>query len=104
VNVTEQKAGLLPGEDLVHQGLEDLHAGRVTEHALLVLIASPRLQRLGLHIPTTPVTEPYEHQLYDLLAKRFGNAAHSQYNSLIRRITSYAHALARQNASANSQT
>lgn len=84
----------LPGEELVTQGLKDLAAGKITEDALLVLIASPKLQRFGIVIPNVAVPEPYEHQLYSLLSARFGNAAHSRYNSLLRRIVSYAHALA----------
>lgn len=93
----------LPGEELVEQGLKDLAAGRMTEHALVVLIASPRLQKLGIRIPDVSVAEPYEHQLYNLLSDRFGNSAHSKYNSLIRRITSYTHALAQQNASSSAR-
>jgi hypothetical protein len=98
MSTLEPSTPLLPGEDLVEQGLKDLGAGQITEHALLVLVASPRLQRLGIPIPKVSVPEPYEHRLYELLSKRLGNAAHSQYNSLLRRIDSYAHALERERA------
>lgn len=84
---------LLPGEALVEQGLADLSQGRVTDHSLLVLIAAPRLKRLGILIPDRAVPRPYEHELYARLAERLGDAAHSYYNSLIRRIVSYARAL-----------
>ena len=86
----------LPGEELVRQGLADLAKGEITESALLVLVASPRLRRLGINVPDANVTRPYEDRLYELLGKRLGNAAHSHYNSLIRRIVSYARALERE--------
>lgn len=87
---------LLPGEDLVQQGLADLAQNRMTEYSLLVLIASPRLRRLGLEIPQRDFPRPREHQLYARLEERLGTAAHSHYNSLMRRITSYARALERE--------
>ena len=96
-------AGSLPGEELVQQGLADLAQNRMTDCSLLVLIAAPRLKRLGIQIVEQPFEKPYEHQLYDLLGERLGPAAHSHYNSLIRRIVSYARALEqeRQNGSAS---
>jgi hypothetical protein len=87
---------LLPGEELVQQGLADLSENRETECSLLLLIAAPRLRRLGIQIPDRPSPRPYEHQLYARLDQRLGNAAHSYYNSLIRRIVSYARALERE--------
>src|SRR5262245_13609685 len=86
----------LPGEELVEQGLEDLAQNRRTECAWLVLVASPRLRRLGISIPASDWPRPYEHQLYDLLEQRLGDDAHSHYNSLLRRMASYAHALERE--------
>ena len=86
----------LPGEDLVEQGLADLAENRITDSALLVLIAAPRLKRLGIDVPDRSFPLPHEHHLYDRLAQRVGNAAHSQYNSLIRRIVSYSRALERE--------
>jgi hypothetical protein len=101
VNATENNAAALPGQELLEQGLKDLAAGQITETALLVLIASPRLEKLGITIPDVSVTEPYEHKLYDLLSERFGNAAHSRYNSLIRRIVSYTRALSHERSAHN---
>lgn len=86
----------LPGEELVETGLTDLAQGRVSDYALLVQIAAPRLRRLGLHVPDRPAPEPYEHQLYARLEARLGTASHSHYNSLIRRIVSYASSLERE--------
>ena len=89
-------AGALPGEELVQQGLADLAQNRMTDCSLLVLIAAPRLKRLGIQIAEGHFPKPYEHQLYARLGERLGLAAHSQYNSLIRRIVSYARALERE--------
>lgn len=86
----------LPGEELVEQGLADLAASRLTDCSLLVLIAAPRLRRLGISMPDRPFPRPYEHELYARLDERLGTAAHSYYNSLIRRIDSYARALERE--------
>ena len=92
----DQTEGKLPGEELVLQGLADLAQDRLTENSLLVLIASPRLRGLGIAVPDKRLSQPYEHALYELLEERLGAAAHSYYNSLIRRIVSYARALERE--------
>ena len=90
----------LPGEELVQQGLADLAQARVTDFSLLVLIAAPRLRRLGIQVPEPGFLGPYEHKLYNRLDQRLGTAAHSYYNSLIRRIVSYARALEREQSQA----
>jgi hypothetical protein len=86
----------LPGGELVQEGLADLAAGRETDCSLLVQIAAPRLRRLGFSIPGPATSLPCEHALYDRLETRLGSAAHSYYNSLIRRIVSFARALERE--------
>ncbi len=90
------ETALLPGEDLVREGLNDLAQNRITERALLVLVAAPRLQGLGLSVPERQSAVPCEHQLYTLLEERLGAGAHSHDNSLIRRIVSYARGLERE--------
>ena len=90
----------LPGEELVETGLADLAQGRVSDCSLLILIAAPRLRRLGIQIPDQPASQPFEHQLYARLDERLGTAAHSYYNSLIRRIVSYARSLEREQSQA----
>jgi hypothetical protein len=76
-----------PGEELVRQGLEDLARGQETVPALLVSIGAHRLRRGGWAVPRTiPKPEP---RLYLLLAREFGDAAHSRYNALIRRLVSF---------------
>jgi hypothetical protein len=90
----------LPGEEMVREGLEDLKQGRVTDYSLLVLIAAPRLRGLGLNVPERKADSSFEHQLYERLEERLGAGAHSYYNSLIRRIVSYARGLDREQTSA----
>ena len=85
----------LPGADLVQQGLTDLKEGRTTEAALLLLVAGPSLRSLGIDIPERACARPHHHLLYEKIEERLGEEAHSYYNSLIRRIVSYAHALER---------
>ncbi len=77
----------LPGGDLVREGLEDLRNGRETAPALLVAIGAPRLRRLGVVVPES-VEDP-EHRLYALLVRTEGDAAHSRFNALVRRLVSF---------------
>ena len=84
----------LPGADLVSQGLSDLRDGVTSETALLVLIAAPRLRRLGFEIPARPDVQcPYEHTLYSVITASGRSGAHSYDLSLLRRISSFARAL-----------
>lgn len=77
-----------PGEEIIEQGIRDLAAGHESIPALLVSIGAPRLRRLGLNIPKITQLSP-EHRLYEMLVSANGDAAHSQYNALIRRLTSF---------------
>lgn len=79
---------VLPGEDLIAAGVQDLRDGRETIAALLVAIGSPRLRRLGLELPEHLPKDP-EHRLYDLLAETDQDSAHSRYNAFIRKLVSY---------------
>lgn len=94
----------LPGEELVHAGLEDLRAGRTSAAALVVQVAAPRLRALGLDVPEErTVTRAGgagspEHRLYALLAQERGAGAHSRYNALLARMASFARAAAHANA------
>lgn len=60
---------------------------------MLVSIGAPRLRRAGLPVP--PELPDADHRLYLLLAERFDNDAHSQYNALIRTLVSYECAIER---------
>lgn len=77
----------LPGADLIDRGLTDLNARRETVEALLVSVGAPRLRSLGYEL-RSPIDSP-EHKLYLRLAQEKGNAAHSAYNALIRRLVSF---------------
>jgi hypothetical protein len=82
----------LPGGDLVSEGLADLRDGRESVPALLVSIGAPRLRALGLELPP-PLAEP-EHRLFERLRQTHADAAHSQYNALVRRLVSFERAMA----------
>jgi hypothetical protein len=82
----------LPAADLIERGAADLDAGRESVESLLVSIGAPRLRSVGIEL-STPITSP-EHKLYALLAEEKGGAAHSAYNSLIRRLVSFERAAA----------
>jgi hypothetical protein len=81
----------LPAADLVRTGLNDLANGVESIESLLVLIGAPRLRRLGFDVPDTP--DYPEDRLYARLASQSGDAAHSQYNALIRRLVSFERAM-----------
>lgn len=79
---------VLPGDDLIRQGIADLRAGKESTAALLVCIGAPRLRRLGLELPNNLPPNP-EHRLYDLLAESDQDSAHSRYNALLRKLVSF---------------
>jgi hypothetical protein len=81
----------VPGADLVRTGLDDLANGVDSIESLLVLIGAPRLRKLGFDVPDTP--DYPEDRLYAKLAEMSGDAAHSQYNALIRRLVSFERAM-----------
>ncbi len=81
----------LPGGDLVAKGLADLARSSETVEALLVSIATARLRERGV-VVRSPLADP-EHRLYDRLAREDPDSAHSRYNALLRRLTSFESAL-----------
>ena len=83
----DKRSLLLPGEELIRRGIDDLGRGVESVEALLVSIGAPRLRRLGFVVPE-PLATP-EHRLYELLRSEHGDAAHSRYNALIRRLVSF---------------
>ena len=78
---------VLPGEELVARGLADLEAGAETIESLLVSLGAPRLRLLGL-LDAPPFPDA-ERRLYELLATREPDSAHSRYNALVRRLVSF---------------
>ena len=83
----------LPGAELIERGFRDLEHGIESHESLLVSIGAPRLRRLGLVFPQ-PFEDP-EHRLYELLRGQYGDAAHSRYNALVRRLVSFERAFGR---------
>lgn len=79
---------MLPGQELIDEGIRDLTLLRETIPSLLVSIGAPRLRRLGLPIPVQIFSSP-ELRLYDRLRQVNSDASHSQYNALIRRLVSF---------------
>lgn len=84
--------GLLPGWEIVDQGLRDLRSGKWSVESLLVSIGHPKLKSLGFDVPN-PIPDA-ETQLYLLLSESYGDAAHSRYNALVRRLVSFERAAA----------
>ena len=77
----------LPGGDLVDAGIRDLERGVESLEALLVSIGAPRLEQLGVQLPSR-LPAP-EHRLYERLAGEDADSAHSRYNALVRRLVSF---------------
>ena len=78
----------LPGGDLIEKGLRDLASARETEEALLVSIGAARLRAAGVPVPDE-IFEAPERRLYELLARDDPDSAHTRYNALLRRLTSF---------------
>ncbi|TSA31898.1 MAG: hypothetical protein D4R65_10470 [Verrucomicrobiaceae bacterium] len=81
----------LPGEAMIRKGLSDRCDGCLSIESCLVEIASPRLARAGILHRDAPVMEA-ELTLYRLLSESAGDAF-SRYNSLLRELSSFEHAL-----------
>jgi hypothetical protein len=90
--MTSFNLGALPGAELIERGAADLDGGHESAEALLVSIGARRLRSLGIELHS-PISSP-EHKLYLLLAQEKGDAAHSAYNALIRRLVSFERAAA----------
>jgi hypothetical protein len=78
----------LPGGDLIEKGLRDLASGDETTEALLVAIGAARLKAAGVPVPPRTFEDP-ERRLYELLARKDADSAHSRYNALLRRLVSF---------------
>jgi hypothetical protein len=87
MNAASDSMQALPGSELIERGIADLSAGKETTEALLVSIGASRLRSVGIELP--PAIESPEHKLYLHLTRETGDAAHSAYNALIRRLVSF---------------
>ena len=88
----------LPGAEIVLSGIADLKAGRVSTNALAVQSAATRLRELGLDAEEADGQVPAAHQLYQHLYRELGDAAHSRYNAILSRVTSFTRAAERARA------
>jgi hypothetical protein len=93
--MTQRSLSRLPGAEIVLPGLTDLAAGRQTIDALAVQCAAPRLRRAGLDIENIAGGTPAAHLLYRRLSEELGDGAHSRYNAILARLTSFAGAAER---------
>lgn len=89
-----EKCAGLPGEEIVLKGLADLRAGVESVESLLVQIGRPRLESLGVPLPVNAMNPDADRSLYNRLSKTHGEGAHSQFNSVVRRLVSFERALA----------
>ena len=90
----------LPGADRVRQGLLDYRHGRVSIPACLVRMARPRLIPFRSQVsslspsPTSPSRDTTaEIELYQLVSESQGRRAFGSYQSLVRELISFEHAL-----------
>ena len=83
----------LPGADRVKQGLIDYRHGLISIPACLVRMASPRLIRAGLMMPSFLRDVTAEIELYQLVSASEGRRAFSSYKALVRELISFEHAL-----------
>jgi hypothetical protein len=89
---TEQLIHGLPGADIIRDGLRDFSENRHTIPSCLVRMARRRLAKAELMEPSPQHDIDAELDLYQLLFHE-GNHAHSRYNSLVRQLVSFEHAL-----------
>jgi hypothetical protein len=92
--MTPETLAALPGSELVLAGLRDAQAGIDSPESWLVRVGADKLRAGGLDVPATSAADSPEHQLYALLVRAHGRAAHSRYNAMIRRLVSFERALA----------
>jgi hypothetical protein len=82
----------LPGAEIVLAGIADIAAGAESVNASAVQSASSRLARVGLSIPPGKDGSLPAHRLYQQLAEEVGDGAHSRYNAILERVSSFARA------------
>lgn len=81
----------LPGEHLIRKGLFDRSQACLSVESCLVEIAGRRLEKAGILERDSPCVEA-EFTLYRLLCDHSTNA-YARYNSLLRELVSFEHAL-----------
>lgn len=94
-SLSTSRLELLPGWEIVREGLVALRAGVRTPAACLVSMARPRLLRAGLLDPSIPAIVDAEVELYRLLGSS-GPNTHSRFNALVARLVRFEHAIDRE--------
>jgi hypothetical protein len=82
----------LPGMELVRRGLADVAAGRESVEGMLVRSATAKLAAVGINVPGGRLDDATS-RLYALVVEQVGEGrAHSRYNALRRRLSSFVRA------------
>jgi len=89
--VSKDDIAKLPGAEIVLPGIKDLEAGRETINALAVRAAASKLGVSPL-AGDAEADEPAAHRLYQRLNDELGDGAHSRYNAILARVSSFARA------------
>lgn len=99
--ITQGPFAYLPAGEILERGLRDLAHGEASLDALLVAMAWPRFESLGLLSRATVDRvrggeEDFELRAYRLLAERFGAEAHARFLALSAELESALNALDRE--------
>lgn len=79
----------LPGYEIYQKGIADMESGRESSEAYAVAIGALRLRAASIPVPESAFSFHEPHlELYRYLKKQGGDA-HSEYNSLMRRLVSF---------------
>lgn len=98
--MNQERLKQLPGAEIVLAGIADIEAGRRTVNASAVQSAASRLSRIGFApLPSASEDAPAAHALYRQLSDELGDGAHSRYNAILARVTSFARAAERARSS-----
>ena len=74
-----------PGGEIISKGIDDIkHHKYKSVEALIVFMASPRLNSLGFKVDEKRFQFPHL-LLYKLLQKKYADSAYSQYRALVYR-------------------
>ncbi len=77
-----------PGHEFIEQGLLDISQAKSTIYSALLFSAKSRLENLGIVLNGVSPIDP-SMELYQSLYLQYGDAAHSKFNALNRRLISF---------------
>ena len=90
--MTDEELLLIPGGELIIQGLSDVKNGLTTEYSLMLQIAAANLNLKGIAVKQEEITMQNlpEHKMYEiLLANHSRSEAYSRYSSMMRRLAKF---------------